>query len=224
MKFDFHLHSWFSYDGLQSPAWILRWADFVNLDAVAITDHDSFLGSRRALDICDSFDVAVVGGMEVRTVEYGDLLALFIDEPIESREFDSVVGEIHDQNGIAVLPHPYRKFDTVPEWVIDAVDALEGRNARSTDEQNDRARSLATRTRLPVLGGSDAHAPWEIGTVHTETTIPVESIDSLPSVLRDGETRLLGDGLPYYLTHGTSYATELVKRRFAPNQAYLGGL
>lgn len=222
--FDLHVHSQFSYDSFQRPSWILKAADWRGLDAVAVTDHDSFVGSERALEIADEYEVTVVGGMEVRTDEYGDLLALFIDRAIQSRGFDEVLREIREQNGLAVLPHPYRKYDEVPEWVVDRVDGIEGRNARSRGRDNERATRLTGGLDIPVLGGSDAHTPWEVGTVHTTASAPVESRAELREALESGAVEPAGSGLPYYLTHGTSYGTEQVKRRVTRDERFLGGL
>lgn len=211
---DLHVHSNYSYDAFQTPRTVLETAESRGLDAVAITDHDSFGGSAAGLEIADDFDVLFVPGTEIRTDEYDDLVGLFLNEPVEERAFESAVDAIHDQNGLAVLPHPYRKFEAVPEWVLERVDAVEAFSARSKRESNTRAEELVADRDLPVLGVSDAHTSWEIG--RGLTRVPLEpgelTLDRLKSALQAGGVIPEGDESPYLPTHGASVAMELVKK------------
>lgn len=211
LRLDLHIHSWFSYDCFQSPQQIVDIAHKRGLDGIAVTDHDTFDGSLATTEIVD--DLLLISGEEVRTDDYDDLLALFIDEPIESRQFTDAVAEIHDQGGVAVLPHPYRKFETVPEWVIETIDAIEGLNARSKLAKNDRARELGQRYQCPLIGGSDAHTPWEIGIATTLVKANPVDVQRIKDKIRAGEIDYSGSETPYYLSHAASLFMEKTKAR-----------
>jgi len=65
MKADLHIHTFFS-DGLASPEEIVEWAVKGGLDVIAITDHDTFSGSRRAKEISQN-KVIILTGVELST-------------------------------------------------------------------------------------------------------------------------------------------------------------
>lgn len=206
---DLHVHTSRSYDSIQSPATVVRHADRAELDAIATTDHDEF-GAHA--DIEQSPDVMVIPGMEVRTRDYDDLLALFITEAITSDTLEAAVDEIHGQGGLAILPHPYRKVDDFEEWVFQKVDAVEGLNARSKADTNTRAKDLGDVHDCPLTGGSDAHTPWEIGRARTAVTGgPVTSPGDLKAAILEGEVEPVGTESPYYLYHGLSKTMETIK-------------
>lgn len=210
-EFDLHVHTQYSYDAFQSPERVVDVAERRGLDGIAITDHDAFAGATEA-ELVDT-DLQIIKGMEVRTEEYDDLLALFIEEPIEVRSFAEVVDRIHEQGGIAVLPHPYRKFDVVPERVLELVDAVEGLNARSKSQWNRDATRLAATEGLPTVGGSDAHTSFEVGTARTYVESDSNDPGELKRAIAAGEVAVRGTESPYYPAHGASVAMELIKSK-----------
>lgn len=203
---DLHLHTNRSYDSLQSPETVVRYAERAGLDAIAITDHGEF-GAHDVIG--ESTDLMVIPGVEVRTDDLDDLLALFIDSPVESPTFRAAVDEIHSQGGLAILPHPYRKVPSYNPELFELVDAVETQNARSKARNNKAARNLAREHGLPATAGSDAHTPWEIG--RAKTVVHDQNIYSqsdLINAIRAGQTEVLGTESPYYFYHGLSVAME----------------
>jgi predicted metal-dependent phosphoesterase TrpH len=78
---DLHVHTNFSKDGESSVEEILIRAEEVGLDVIAITDHDSIEGAKKALLYNTS--VLVIPGIEV-TTRQGHLLVLGVTELIPS--------------------------------------------------------------------------------------------------------------------------------------------
>ena len=164
-RFDFHIHSKYSYDSLLSPETILKRARSKGLNAIAITDHNTIKGSTIAKSIKQD-SLLIVTGAEIST-NYGDLTGLFLDEELHSRIFEEVIDEIRDQDGLVVLPHPCRRKRFPPQHLMSKIDILEGINARSSDSDNTNAQKLSQRLQRPMIAGSDAHTIIEIGNAWT---------------------------------------------------------
>lgn len=217
MKLDTHVHSSYSFDCLMDPDWILRAARARGLSVIAITDHDSMAVYRDHFGVADDrrvlhvHGVTVVRGMEVST-RSGDVIGLFLHEAVETDDFEEAVAAFREQGGLVVLPHPYdRPVD--PEGLLDDVDVIEVRNGRS--RRNGEARRLASDHDLPVVGGSDAHMYWEVGQVATVVDGPAESRldpEDVRELLEAPGKSVVGDPLPYYLTHGVSFLSGRLDR------------
>ncbi|AKJ39835.1 PHP domain-containing protein [Methanosarcina barkeri] len=159
--FDLHVHSLYSKDSLLKPDEIIKISESKGIDAIAITDHNTIFGGLKAKSIVQD-SVMVIVGSEIKT-DFGDLIGLFLNEEIKSRVFLDVVDEIKEQDGIVVLPHPYRRkrFPTIE--MLKNVNVIEGINGRTSDELNSKAQSLAKKLNIPSVAGSDSHFSFELG-------------------------------------------------------------
>ncbi|MBU2560542.1 PHP domain-containing protein [archaeon] len=165
MKIDLHIHSKYSGDCKMEPADILKAAEKAGLGGVAITDHDTVKGGIEASKIKSNVNVIV--GAEIRT-KRGEVIGYFLNEEIEKRELFEVIDAIHDQGGIACIPHPYdslRIYNLKPKSdVLKAVDCIEVLNSRcAIGAFNKKAKRLAKEHELGMTAGSDAHTISEIG-------------------------------------------------------------
>jgi len=206
MKFDLHIHSKYSYDSLLSPERIIKVAKRKGLHGVAITDHNTIKGGIEALKINEDEDFQVIVGAEIRT-EYGDIIGLFLEDKIATNKFEEVIEEIKSQGGLSVLAHPYRQYK-FPEEIIDKVDLVEVFNARSKKRDNRRALHLAAKYNKPVIAGSDAHLPFEIG--RGSTIVPAQ-VD-LKNAIIDRLTKVEGCESNFYLVHAMSVLLESIKK------------
>ncbi|MDW8033923.1 MAG: PHP domain-containing protein, partial [Nitrososphaerota archaeon] len=93
-RFDLHVHTFFSKDSLIDPKTLPKVAESRGLRGFAITDHDSF-GAHMKIE---SSRMLVVPGMEIRT-SVGDLIALFIQEPVNSKDPFEVFDRVKSQDG-----------------------------------------------------------------------------------------------------------------------------
>lgn len=64
MSIDLHTHSTAS-DGTMTPTELVRHAKEVGLDAIALTDHDTFSGVQEAMEAGKQYDVEVIPGCEL---------------------------------------------------------------------------------------------------------------------------------------------------------------
>ena len=199
MQIDFHIHSKFSYDSLLSPKKIVRIAEKRGLDGIAITDHGTIKGALEASNFSNS--IYVIIGSEIKT-EMGDVIGLFLNEEIISKDFEGVVDEIKSQDGLVVLPHPYKKTKYIPDEVLSKVDTIETLNGRLSPELNYKAQTLAESSGMPIIGGSDAHIYRSIGSVKTIFncgTHAIQSIEDIKQLLLKGDVKVVGEESPRYV-------------------------
>lgn len=191
-----------------APKVLVRRAEAFGLDGVAITDHNTMSGvepARRAA----SDDLLVISGSEIDTRD-GQVIGLFLSEPIEPGGSPrAVIEQVHAQDGVALVPHPFDPLrdglSTVDDHVS-VIDAIETRNARCVrDRYNERARTFAAEHDLPETGGSDAHFARELGTARTEVELEQEMGDTsdVKEALLAGRVRPAGETSSILVHAGT---------------------
>jgi len=179
---DLHVHTNFSKDGESSVEEILKQAEEAGLDAIAITDHDSVDGAKKALACTTS--VLVIPGIEVSTKQ-GHLLVLGVTELIPAGLDVIVTVEIARRMGaLAILPHPYHVWRhgvaRRKKAGMDVVDAVEVFNSRYiVGSANTKAARVAKRLGKPCVGGSDAHNARFVGFGRTY----VDAEKNVPAIL-----------------------------------------
>jgi predicted metal-dependent phosphoesterase TrpH len=174
---DMHIHS-IASDGTASAGQILDYVErCLDLDVIAIADHERIEGAvecrRLARERGSRVDVVI--GEEV-TTRSGHLLGLFLQARLKRNlRVETTVAEIHEQGGLAIVPHPFSAFtlgmrkhailrvhnstDPLVYW-----DGLEGYNP-STAGRFGRAATirLGAELGLAIVGNSDSHTLDTIG-------------------------------------------------------------
>jgi predicted metal-dependent phosphoesterase TrpH len=174
---DMHIHSMAS-DGTASAAQILDYVErYLELDVIAIADHERIEGAVecRRLARERGSRVEVIVAEEV-TTRSGHLLGVFLQHRLKRNQLlETTVAEIHEQGGLAIVPHPFSAFtlgmrkhammrihhstDPLVYW-----DALEGFNPSTAGRYGRGATArLAAELGLPLVGNSDAHTLDTIG-------------------------------------------------------------
>ncbi len=180
VKADLHIHSTFS-DGRNSPKEIILRAISRGLEAIAITDHDTFQGSIHARRVASSegIDIVIIIGAEIRTKQ-GDILVYCPDSPLEKTPRDALelIDYSHENDCLVVPAHP---FDIRRKGIGDLVyearwDAIEVFNAMSDPISNKRAAEAARELGLPGLANSDAHVVDAVGSAFN--LVEVNSLDA----------------------------------------------
>ena len=194
--FDLHSHTIHSKDGLNKPRSLFTWMKRKGLRGMAITEHvtPSIL---RPIVKEDHF---LLNACEFMSTDYGEIIGLFITEPIKNRTFAEIADDIKDQAALRVLPHPrdpLRKESALrkhlPEqMIVRHIDLVEGINSRCVVNRfNVWAQELAARTKKPVTAGSDAHSFLEMG--HAKTWLQdIQNVDDIYQALQRGRTQITG--------------------------------
>jgi predicted metal-dependent phosphoesterase TrpH len=178
MFLDLHIHTCFSYDCLSSPDDVLIAAKLKGLDGIAVTDHDTIRGALETRKRNSDPGFLVIIGAEIAT-DAGDIIGLFLKEEIYSRSAADVVREIHEQEGLALLPHPF--YGGTPRAdIVRTVDLIEVFNARTSPGNNEQAAELARRERKVGVCASDSHFKSDVGTCGNL----LDDIDTRAALLR----------------------------------------
>ncbi|MFB6207536.1 MAG: CehA/McbA family metallohydrolase [Haloglomus sp.] len=185
---------------------LLAWAaKRRGLDGIVTTNHDFY----RSFGLGDE-EFAVLPGIEVSTT-MGHVLVVGPTPPRRTVPGEltpeQVVDLAHDRDCAAVLAHPYRN-STVREADAD-FDAVEV-NGKGTDPAA-WVRQLARERDLPLVGGSDAHYPVEVGRAYTLVDADELSAESVVDAIRDGRVEARMDRSPVQQTVRRAY--ELIHDR-----------
>ncbi|MBZ6495553.1 PHP domain-containing protein [Natrinema longum] len=150
------------------------------LDGVATTNHDYYTPFDPAPD------VATLPGIEI-TTDRGHVLVVGPDPPRATKPGAlspaEAVALAHDRDCAAIVAHPFRN-STVRELEDVPFDAIEvnGKHPRSQPL----VEALAAERDLPLVGGSDAHYPFEVGRAYTVVEADRLTPESVVDAIRDG--------------------------------------
>jgi hypothetical protein len=109
VRADPHCHT-LSSDGMVSPADLVEAAVGAKLDLIAVTDHDTMASVNEVRQRGEAAGLAVVSGQEVTTAwpAQTHLMGWFLTSPVRSgMSLADTVAAIHDQGGLAIVPHPF---------------------------------------------------------------------------------------------------------------------
>ena len=169
---------------------LARWAHHRGLDAIATTNHDYY----RELGIGDG-PLSVLPGIEVTTTR-GHAVVVGPSPPRLTEEGEltpeQVVEIAHDRECAAIIAHPFRN-STVRHADAD-FDAVEI-NGKGT-ESFGTVRRFARERDLPLVGGSDAHYPVEVGRAFTRVDAEEATPEAIVEAIRDGRVEASVDHSP----------------------------
>ncbi len=192
-RYDLHVHTRYSRDGRCTLLEAVRIARSKGLSGIAITDHDSINGNLEAARL-NLKDFVIIPGIEVSSRD-GHILGLNVMEPIPpGLPAAETVALIREQGGIAVAAHPFglgRKIGAVLKAKFDAIEVFNSR----TYFGNSLAREFAEKNKLPIVAGSDAHYPDEIGLAGVEVNCKPR-VDAVLSSIVQREIAVFGQLLP----------------------------
>jgi predicted metal-dependent phosphoesterase TrpH len=167
-----------------------------NLQGVAPTEHYR-AATLKTIERNGRF---IIPACEYKSSDYGEIIGLFISEHVRNRSFAEIAEDVHDINGLTILPHPrdpLRKYTAIrrglPEsLIVKHIDLIEGINSRCIiDAFNKSAQKMAKRLKKPMTAGSDGHSFLEMG--HARTWLQnIRDANDIYEELKAGRTQITG--------------------------------
>jgi predicted metal-dependent phosphoesterase TrpH len=193
-KIDLHVHTKYSGDNDSDPEETILCAIERGLHGIAFTEHYYYEASEFAESLKEKYKngILIFRGVEFSTAE-GHCLIFGVDTDSLSIKYASVnevIRVVSQAGGVVIPSHPYRSVNSIGDLLrnVPGICALEGYNGCNMHAFNVKAIEEAKALKLPYTGGSDAHAPWEVGSCFTEFDDAVTG-ENLIEALKAGKYR-----------------------------------
>ncbi len=188
-----------------------------SLDGLALTEHVNRWPTPLLEDLAP--DLMVFNEREFDTPQ-GHIIVLGAAAVTRAANVEHLRELVVGAGGLMILAHPFRFYPSPlsllypREWhepgqwpperlaehrLFDLVDAVEAWNHRATPEQNRLAARCARIRGLPIVAGSDSHAPEDLGKYATAFEDNIGSTDQMAAAIRAGRCQ------PVELTNSGRY-------------------
>lgn len=198
-KLDSHIHSQYSPDSSTKIDDIIKKSIEDNINIIAISDHNTVDGSKLAIKKTKNIEnLLIIPSIEISSSK-GHILGFGCEEVVpRDLEPDETIDLIHDQGGLAIIPHPYcfyrhGLFCKANQNKLN-FDAIEVKNARFiVGYANLKAKKLASKNNIPGLGASDSHYIDFLGDAYSLIDCELD-IDSVLKSIKKNQIEAHGKG------------------------------
>ena len=203
MRIDLHIHtSPLSACSYIDPHELVREAGRLKLDGICLTEHQVVWNPEEVNKLAREGGIKVFRGNEY-TTNQGDVLVFGFYEDIKELMLIQELREmVKKAGGFMIAAHPFRGFKTFgigrlqmtvdqacKRKMFEFVDAIEVHNGKLSADENDMARKVSEKLRLPGTAGSDAHRLDEIATAVTIFENDIRDEIQLVEALHSGRFR-----------------------------------
>ena len=203
MRIDLHIHtSPLSACSYIDPHELVREARRLELDGICLTEHQVVWNPKEVNNLAREGGIKVFRGNEY-TTNQGDVLVFGFYEDIKELMLIQELREmVKKAGGFMIAAHPFRGFKTFgigqlqmtvdqacKRKMFEFVDAIEVHNGKLSADENDMARKVSEKLRLPGTAGSDAHRLDEIATAVTIFENDIRDEIQLVEALHSGRFR-----------------------------------
>ena len=200
LKADLHLHTKEDpQDNVRySSRELIDQAYLKGFEVLAITNHNQVTYDNYLAEYARERGVLLIPGAEA-TISKKHVLLLNMGHSLHKiRTFDDLKS-LKDGIGLIIAPHPFfpsfTSLNSKLEKHLDIFDAIEYSHCYlERINFNRKAEDLAKEFSLPLIGTSDAHFLWQIGT--TYSLIDAEKdLESVIAAIREGKVELVTEPL-----------------------------
>ncbi|HJW96597.1 MAG TPA: PHP domain-containing protein [archaeon] len=192
MRLELHCHSHYSRgkkiptEGIDSPSDIVKAANALGLDGLALTDHSTNRGWKEAEDEARKLGLLFIPGIEISSRE-GHIIGLGLNDHIRSGlSAEETIERIREQGAVSVAVHPFDLRRDGTGRLAGKADVIESFNSMNLDGFSNRlARRFAEKAGKPMAAGSDAHTKEMVG--QCINFIDAHDLDSCLKQIKSGK-------------------------------------
>jgi len=177
-----------------SPEVLIQQAARLRYEALAITCHNLDVWNPGLAAYAEGHGITLIPGMEVSVGGRRHCLVYNFQTVAQNLDSLAKIQALRRENTLVAAPHPFYPARTCLgrelERNLEAFDAIEfsGFYTRSIDF-NRKARKLAIKWKIPLVGTADVHCLWQLG--RTFTWIYAEpAVDPILKAIRQGRIRV----------------------------------
>ncbi len=178
MRIDLHVHTFpRSSCSTIDPKELVQEARRIGLDGICLTEHQVLWNLDEVKQLAGDQGIKIFRGNEITTAQ-GDVLVFGLEVNIEGVvTIQELQQKVKSAGAFSIAAHPFRGFkvfglgqlgltldQACKKKILQFVDAVEIRNSRVTEKENEVALKVAERLGLGGTAGSDAHHLDALGT------------------------------------------------------------
>jgi predicted metal-dependent phosphoesterase TrpH len=201
MRIDLHVHTFpRSSCSTIDPAALVLEAERIGLDGICLTEHQVLWHPDEVQKLAQDHGLKIFRGNEITTAQ-GDVLVFGLEEEINGViTIQELQQKVNSAGAFSIAAHPFRGFkvfglgqlgltldQACKKRILQFVDAIEIRNSRVTEKENEVATQVCERLGLRGTAGSDAHHLDALGTWVTVFEKAIETEADLIRELRAGK-------------------------------------
>lgn len=197
LKADFHIHTredphdFIRYTAVE----LLEEAARQGFDVLALTCHNKRIHTEELRRRAEGLGILLIPGVEAAIEGKHTLLLDMPYARLKVRTFEHVRA-LKGDGGLIIAPHP---FFPAPKCLngklrenLDVFDAIEFSHFYTrTVDFNRKAVEYARRMELPLVGTSDCHRLWQLGTTYTIVEATGKTIPAVFAAIRAGRVRVV---------------------------------
>lgn len=197
LKADFHIHTredphdFIRYTAVE----LLEEAARQGFDVLALTCHNKRIHTEELRRRAEGLGILLIPGVEAAIEGKHTLLLDMPYARLKVRTFEHVRA-LKGDGGLIIAPHP---FFPAPKCLngklrenLDVFDAIEFSHFYTrTVDFNRKAVEYARRMELPLVGTSDCHRLWQLGTTYTIVEATAKTIPAVFAAIRAGRVRVV---------------------------------
>ncbi len=197
LKADFHIHTREDpHDFIRyTAAELLVAAARQGFDVIALTCHNKRIRTEELQRRAEDLGILLIPGVEAAIEGKHTLLLDMPYTRLGVRSFERVRA-LKREGGLVIAPHP---FFPAPKCLngklrenLDLFDAIEFSHFYTrTVDFNRRAVDYARRMQIPLVGTSDCHRLWQLGTTYTLLEAEEKTIQAVFAAIRAARTRVI---------------------------------
>jgi predicted metal-dependent phosphoesterase TrpH len=200
VRIDLHVHTYpRSSCSTIDPVALVQEAVRIGLDGLCLTEHQVLWDPEEVKKLAEDWGLKIFRGNEITTAQ-GDVLVFGLEEEVQGViPVQELQQKVKAAGAFSIAAHPFRGFkvfglgqlgltldQACKKKILQFVDAIEIRNSRVTDKENEVAHQVSERLGLAGTAGSDAHHLDALGTWVTIFEKNIETEADLVRELRAG--------------------------------------